>query len=115
MPEIQALLITPEANVVPVDLPSTSRERLTAMYSVLRCSYVDVVRLTTQLDMWLDDEGLYNHPVNEAATMLAARFGWTHQAYHGPVLLTGGADEEGNTLPLDTDKARALLTALADL
>ncbi|GGT54661.1 hypothetical protein GCM10010271_68160 [Streptomyces kurssanovii] len=61
-----------------------------------------------------DDEGLYNHPVNKLATVLAVRFGFTYQDYHGPVLLTGGADAEGDTVPLSKDKLLALLTSLEE-
>ncbi|MFE6461973.1 DUF3846 domain-containing protein [Streptomyces cinereoruber] len=110
-----ALLITPEGEVTPVSLPADSGDRLTLMYSLMRCDQVDVVALTDRLDMWLDDNGLYTQPVNPIATLLARRFGWTYQTYHGPVLLTGGADEEGETLPLNKDKVLALLTSLADL
>ncbi|MFJ6354804.1 DUF3846 domain-containing protein [Streptomyces sp. NPDC092046] len=85
------------------------------MYSVMRCDQVDVVALTDQVDMWLDDNGLYTQPVNPMATLLARRFGWTYQNYHGPVLLTGGADEEGETLPLDKDKVLAMRATLTDL
>ncbi|MFD7408771.1 DUF3846 domain-containing protein [Streptomyces sp. NPDC059866] len=110
-----ALLITPEADIVPINLPANSDERLTVMRSVIRCDRVDVVALTSRLDMWIDDEGLYNHPVNKLATFLAIRFGFTHQQYHGPVLLTGGVDADGDTIPLTKDKAVALLTSIADL
>lgn len=40
------------------------------------------------------------------------------QNYHGPVVFTGGVDEDGNTLPLDAQQAErirehvGLLTAL---
>jgi Domain of unknown function (DUF3846) len=110
-----ALLITPEADIVPISLPADSEARLTVMRSVLRCDKVDVVALTSRLDMWIDDEGLYNHPVNKLATILAARFGFTHQSYYGPVLLTGGANEDGDTVPLNKYKVVALLTSIADL
>ncbi|CAC36550.1 DUF3846 domain-containing protein [Streptomyces sp. NRRL_B-16638] len=110
-----ALLITPEADIVPIDLPANSHERLTVMRSVIRCARVDVVALTSQMDMWLDDEGIYNHPVNKLASLLAVRFGFTHQPYHGPVLLTGGADNDGETVPLTKDKIVALLTSITDL
>ncbi|MFJ4879886.1 DUF3846 domain-containing protein [Streptomyces sp. NPDC088745] len=110
-----ALLITPEADIIPVDLPNNSGDRLTVMYSVIRCRNVDVVALTDRLDMWLDDKGLYTQPVNPVATALARRFGRTYQSYHGPVLLTGGADEEGETVPLSKDKVLALLASLTDL
>ncbi|MBT2368879.1 hypothetical protein J7E88_27065 [Streptomyces sp. ISL-10] len=49
------------------------------------------------------------------ATLLAVRFGFTFQDYHGPVLVTGGADAEGETLALSKDKILALLTSLEEL
>jgi hypothetical protein len=85
-----------------------------ALRSVIRCERVDVVGLTSQLDMWLDDERLCNHPVGKLATVLAIRFGFTYQDYHGPVLLTGGAVAEGETVPLSKDKPLALLTSLEE-
>lgn len=110
-----ALLITPEMDLVPIDLPAGSSARLTVMRAVIRCERVDVVALTTRMDMWIDDEGVYNHPANKLATLLARRFGFTFQTYHGPVLLTGGADADGNTLPLTKDGLLSLLTSLEDL
>lgn len=109
-----AILLTPDGDLVEIQLPAAGRDRLTVMRAVIRCQLVDVVALTDRIDMWIDEEGLYNHPVNPAATMLARRFGFTWQPYHGPVLITGGADEQGDTLPLNRDKLRALLTALDD-
>ena len=110
-----ALLVTTDGQVVEINLPADSRAQLTVLRAVLRCGLVDVVRLTTRLDMWIDDEGLYNHPVNPAATLLARRYGFTWQPYHGPVLLTGSADDDGETLPLTRDKLLALLAALGDI
>lgn len=107
-----AVLLTPQGDIVQIDLPADGGDRLTVMYSVMRCRNVDVVALTDRLDMWLDDEGLYNHPVNPLATYLAVRHGFTWQKYHGPVLVTGGADADGDTLPLTADQVRALLTSL---
>jgi hypothetical protein len=110
-----AVLLTPEANIVPITLPVDGDDRLKVMRAVIRCDLVDVVALTSRLDMWLDDEGLYNHPVNKLATALAARHGFAWQPYHGPVLLTGGADDEGETLPLSVEQVRALLTGPGDV
>ncbi|HBF82633.1 MAG TPA: hypothetical protein DD420_22685 [Streptomyces sp.] len=110
-----ALLVTPEMDLVPIDLPADSSTRLAVMRAVIRCERVDVVALTTRMDMWIDDEGLYRHPVNKLATLLARRFGFTFQDYYGPVLLTGGADAEGNTLPLTKDKLLGVLTSLEEL
>ncbi|WP_260608971.1 DUF3846 domain-containing protein [Streptomyces sp. WAC 01325] len=103
-----------------IDLPfghddESDAERRAVMRATLRCDLFDVVALTRQWDMWIDDEGLYNHPVNPAATALARRFGFTHQAYYGPALLTGGPDSEGNTLPLLKQQLVGLLLTLEDL
>jgi Domain of unknown function (DUF3846) len=110
-----AILITPEADIVPIALPTDPGERQAVMRAVIRCDRYNVVALTTRLDMWIDDEGIYNHPVNKLATALAVRHGFVWQPYHGPVLLTGGADSDGETVPLTTDMVRALLTSVHDI
>lgn len=111
-----AILITPGGDLIEIDLPNTTGERLAIMRSVIRCERVDVVALTTRIDMWFDDEYLYNYEddINYAATILARRYIPNAAPYHGPVLVTGGADENGDTVPLDRDKLLALLTAIAD-
>lgn len=73
--------------------------------------YVDVVSLSEHVDMWVNDEGLMTHDVNPVATMIAAGFGMDHQPYHGPVVFTGGADDEGTTLPLAPEWAIELQAA----
>lgn len=110
-----AILITPNADIVPINLPTDPAQRQAVMRAVIRCDLYDVVALTSRLDMWLDDEGLDRHPVNPLATCLAVRHGYTWQPYHGPVLLTGGADKDGETLPLTPDMVRALLTSVHDI
>lgn len=75
------------------------------------CERVDVVALTTRYDMWIDDEGLYNHPVNPAATALARSFGFTFQPYHGPVLITGVVPD-GCTIGLTSEQMAGLLKRL---
>lgn len=87
---------------------------LPVMREVLDCARVDVVALTDRLDMWINEEGIYETPVNPAATALAQRFGKTRQPYHGPVLLAR-ADEEGQTANLTHDQVRALLVQLDDI
>ncbi|MGV9797322.1 DUF3846 domain-containing protein [Mycobacterium sp. NPDC003449] len=62
------------------------------------CQWFDVVELDDkpgdELDMWVDDEGMFSAPVNGLASLIAARHGLTHQLYHGIALFTsrnGGA------------------------
>ena len=92
-----------------VELPEgESHERLKAMYAAIGCDYVDVVRLVEAgpgrpgLDMWIDDVGLFTKEPNAVATLMVAGIVDTPltQLIHGDVLFTGGADSEGDTLPL---------------
>lgn len=72
--------------------------------------YVDVVTLTKNVDMWVDEEGLLkNLPVNIVATHIARLFGRTHQVYLGPAVFTGGMDDQGTTLGLTEDNAEILM------
>lgn len=69
------------------------------MYDHLDCRSVDVVALTDELDMWLDDEGLDRHSINAPATLIAQIYGITHQPYFGPVLPCSH-DDEGNSIDM---------------
>jgi len=94
----------------------TSGALLADLYRLIGCDTVDLVPLDEGLDMWLDDEGLYNNVTpNPAATMVAHLYGFTRQPYYGVVVFTGGVDEDGNALPLSDQTMRRLaeLTALA--
>lgn len=81
---------------------------LRSMYELLDCSTVDVVRLADDLDMWVDDEGMYTSVVNDVATVIAARFGHGYQQFYGSALLLGGADRHGNTVGLSATRQREI-------
>jgi hypothetical protein len=72
-PAAASIVIAPDGAVETVNL-NTSTNRLQLMYDTLSCTTVDVVRLTTKIDMWLDDNGLYTSPVNPVATALARHY-----------------------------------------
>lgn len=97
---MQALSIDIEGTVCLTDLDDSNVLR--ALYDCIGCSMVDVVRLQPDLDMWVDDEGLIvsDPQINKVATIIAHSLGYNAQAYCGKVVFTGGADEEGNTLPI---------------
>ena len=110
-----------DGNAIVIDVDGTARriilpeqDRLRAMYAALRCELVDVVAMTDKLDMWLDDEGMYNQPVNPYATELARRFGFVFQHYYGPVLLCGSTPD-GDSTNLTTDQANAALAQVTDI
>ena len=107
-----ALRLDPNGEVTKLKL--TAGKSLHQMYESIGCNAVDVVRLTTQLDMWIDDEGIYTQKINPVATALAQRFGKVYQLYHGPAVIAG-MSPEGDTIGLTGDQLVALLRALSDI
>lgn len=108
-----ALVIHPDGTIVEVNL-NAGADHLALMREHLGCRLIDVVALTSQLDMWIDDEGLYTQPVNPVATALAVHHGFTWQAFHGPVLLCG-VNSDGDSVDLDAAQMRGLLAQLMDV
>ncbi|MFD3814339.1 DUF3846 domain-containing protein [Streptomyces rubiginosohelvolus] len=83
---------------------------LNTLLAAIGCRTVDAVTVSTDLTMWVDDEGIVTGlPVNGGATALYAAHKPPHQTYHGTVVITGGADSNGDTLPLTTDQITALI------
>lgn len=74
---------------------------------------VDVVSLTDQVDLWVNDEGLYVCEPNPFATLVASGFGRWTQPYLGTAVFTGGVDGEGRTLSLGDEVVEALLGVVA--
>lgn len=66
------------------------------------------------LTAWIDDEGLFAQPVawNDRATVLAHAAGHFTDGLAGTVVLSGGVDDDGNSLGLPRDIADALLAAM---
>lgn len=93
---MQGYLIRPDNTGEPVGIPRTLR----AMYEVIGCTTVDVVRLRSDLDMWVDDDGMYTAEVNVPATMIVGKFASLTQSFYGTCLFLGGADDDGNTVGL---------------
>lgn len=78
---------------------------------------VDVVPVADDLNMWVNDCGMYTESVNPLAGVLVALLsapGAGFQPYYfGSAVFTGGADDEGNTLPLPEGRATQLLDLIA--
>lgn len=108
---ISVLVLTPEGEVADADLPPG--DVLWALNSVLGSRYVDVVRLTDRIDMWLDDEGLCvdGAQVNVPAGVVAAAYGFIYQPYAGRVLFAEH-DDEGNTVSLSPEARSVILDLL---
>jgi hypothetical protein len=108
-----SLVLYPDGTVTDPCLAETDNT-LALMRQLPDTRTLDCVSLTSTLDMWVDDEGLFTAERNDVATALARRYGFTWQPYHGPVLLCG-VDEQDAATDLTAEQLFALLTRLADL
>ena len=107
-----ALVIHPDGRVTDVVLGKGADNHLAVMYREIGCQHVDVVALTTTIDMWLDDEGLYTQEHNPIATALAESYGFTSQPYFGPVLLC--SHRGATVVNLSRDQITAIRARLND-
>ncbi|MFY9805640.1 MAG: DUF3846 domain-containing protein [Pseudonocardiaceae bacterium] len=98
---VTGLRITVDGSMHKVEMPKNAI--LTGLYAAIGCTAVDVVRVADQLDMWIDDEGLYNSQANPLATTLAHHFQRDippryRQPYFGTAVLLGIDQATGETL-----------------
>ena len=113
-PRIPALRLTSDGDLRRIDLEAgPGGDHLRAMYDQIGCDLVECVGLRDGLDMWVDEEGKLKDSwnLNLAATAVLQRHG-VPDLVAGTALLTGGADEEGNTLGISdeaADEVRRLL------
>ncbi len=72
------------------------------LYEQIGCSIVTPVELGAHLTLWCDDEGLLaaTPEINPLATKLCGAYGPLGSYLVGTVVLTGPADQTGETLPL---------------
>lgn len=102
--------VTISAESQPVEVAWDASDGILSHLQSAVGGYVDVVRLGPNLDMWVNDDGIaLELPHNVAATGIAWRHGFRHQIYLGPAVFTGGADEEGGSLPLNPAAAAVLV------
>lgn len=111
---VHTLVLHPDADAfeVAVITPDGSGSHLRSLYAALDVSLVDVIRLTDDIDCWLDDEGRVNGAVeNPLGTSLLRAFGW-HLAQDDAVrgsILFAGHDRRGGMASL-TDRQRGVIT-----
>ncbi|GAB3117893.1 DUF3846 domain-containing protein [Streptomyces calidiresistens] len=108
-----ALLITPTGAFAEVDVPANRAHRLPFLYAALRCSTVDVVRLTRGIDMWIADEASNPLVVNHPASRLA--IGFNHPRMIAGNALVTGVTNDGETRNLTEREFTRLLAKLERL
>ena len=104
-----ALVLRPDASFSVIEWPRTGNT-LSILYREIECNSITVVDLSSEVSMWLDDEGiLKGSPVNIPVLTLYALSAPVHQSYHGTAVFTGGTDARGDTKGLTLENCRALL------
>lgn len=77
---------------------------------------VDCVGLRAGLDMWLSDEGMFDHPWNAYATNIARQvLGHMTQKIFGPVVFTGVDPDTGGATGLDVADAKYLQAMISEM
>jgi hypothetical protein len=78
--------------------------------------WVQAIDLDPQVTLWANEEGkLVGLPINEFATALwESLFGIGTDIIVGDIVLTGGTDEEGETLGLGSDIIKDLIEILEE-
>lgn len=111
---VHALVLRPDSDAfeAAVVTPDAAGSHLRSLYAALGVSLVDVIRLTDDIDCWVDDEGRVNSAAaSPLGTSLLRAFGW-HLAHDDAVrggMLFAGHDGSGGMASL-TDRQREILT-----
>lgn len=108
-----AIVINPGDEPARVEWTLEDQSCLSALQAAVE-GYVDVVRLTDTLDMWVNDEGAFTAPLNPLASAISSVYSARSHVprqpfFYGTVVFTGGADDEGATQPLEPAQADELL------
>lgn len=110
-----AIRIDTDGVVADLDLVGAGADSrlLDHLYEQIGCSLVDVIELANTISVWIDDEALLTaQPFNLLATALTKVTTGTFRPVYGVVVLTGGADRDGNTLPLSPEAAEIVHAAI---
>jgi len=76
---------------------------------------VELVSIDRDVDMWLNEEGkLLNLPTNIIATILWNKVFNNPDIIKGDIIITGGADDMGNSVGLSDESLTSILMAIED-
>lgn len=105
---LNGLVIDTEGTIVAVAIDdSTEDGRRQKMREYIGCAFYDVIGLPENIDVWVDDEGLYRQPLNPELSALVS----LHRPYapvHGNALILGH-DGNGETVSLTLDQMASVV------
>lgn len=110
------LVLTPEGHLHEHVSGEADSEIGEAISTQIGCTVLDVVHLSSTIDLWVDDEGMMveQPQINAFATWVIRQYGSTHHLLFGTVVFTGGVDAEGHTLSLSAEAKQELLTLIRE-
>jgi hypothetical protein len=96
----KALLIPVEGDASIIDLDANLEGSLKALQGAVE-GYIECVSLMRGVDMWVNEEGKYTHPINLRATniAIAAESLFLGDYISGPAVVAR-SDEDGDTVGL---------------
>lgn len=107
---IQGLRVDVDGTITTVQVhDESSSARVTGIQGAIGCRYFDVVRLSGDIDVWVDDEGTYTSVPNPALTVMARLAGRPVSPLFGAGVFLA-ATSAGETVSLSEDQ-RAKITA----
>lgn len=109
----QAVIIKTTGERKTVDLEDPSKSELSIMQEVVG-GWVEPVDVADGMTLWCNEEGKIqglpsNYPAMQSTS--AGEFLMPGDVIAGDVIITGGTDDEGDTLGLTEDQVSALMTA----
>ncbi|WP_249354715.1 DUF3846 domain-containing protein [Rhodococcus sp. USK13] len=107
---VQAVRVGLDGSLEVIDL-GAGESTGAAIRTAIGCRWFDVVRLSPDLDMWIDDEGavMADAQVNVVATEIARAYGAFWQPFCG-VVVFAAHDRHGETVGLSEPVKDALLS-----
>lgn len=108
----KAIKINTDGTLTELDLDSAEGSLKVLQNAV--GGWVQAIDLTPEVTMWINEEGkLDGLPLNFHGTMFwSASFGFGTDQIVGDIVLTGGTDEEGETLELSAKAEEVIRTAV---
>jgi len=94
-----------DGSFVAVKIDDTTPGQASAgMREHIGCALFDVIRLPENIDVWVDDEGLYRSPVNDELTSIVRLHQPDWDAVAGRGLFLGVNPDTGDTVSLTLDQ-----------
>lgn len=106
---IHGLRIALDGRLEDVVLPSEPGALGTALNLALECRMFDVVRFDDDLDLFVDDEGLYASKPNPVLSLVTQRLGYEQPILFGPGVFLRCDPNTGESLTLTDEHRRRVI------